>query len=343
MKLRKLRILMLMHPDFIPPDSIEGMSDLEIAPFKTEFDVFATLRDMGHTVERLGVSGDLSVIKDAADRFRPDLAFNMLEEFDGVGVYDAHVVSYLEMIRLRYTGCNPRGLMLAHNKALTKMVLRYHRINVPRFAVFSLGRKVRRPRKLAFPLLVKSLTEEGSAGISQASVVYDDEKLAERVAFVHRHQKTDAIVEEYIDGRELYVGVLGNERLQTLPIWELRFAKLRDAAPRIATSRIKWDYAYQEKIGLDSGPAEDLPETLEREIPRLCKRIFRALHLSGYTRMDLRLGQDGKVYLIEANPNPQLAYGEDFAESAEHAGIDYEKLLQRILNLGLRYRLRGQA
>lgn len=339
---KKLRILVLMHPDFIPPDSIEGMSDEQIAPFKTEYDVCSALRDMGHVVEPLGVSSDLGVIQQAADRFHPHLAFNLLEEFAGVGVYDAHVVSYLESIRLHYTGCNPRGLMIAHDKALSKMILRYHRIAVPSFAVFPMERKVRRPKKLGFPLLVKSLTEEGSVGIAQASIVYDDDKLAERVDFVHRTLGTDAIAEEYIDGRELYVAVLGNDRLQTLPTWELLFPKLREQAPRIATGKVKWDQKYQKKIGLVSGPPKSMPEGMDNRLKRLAKRIYRALSLSGYARMDLRMTSEGKVYLIEANPNPQLAYGEDFAESAEAADLSYEAMLQRILNLGLRYRLRGR-
>lgn len=341
-KRKKLRIIVLMHEDLIPPDSIEGMTEAQVAPFKTEFDVTATLREMGHTVWPLGVGSDLSVIKSAVDRLEPDIAFNLLEEFDGIGVFDAHVVSYLEMIKLPYTGCNPRGLMLSHNKATAKMIARYHRINVPRFEVVPLGKKLRRRGKLKFPVIVKSLTEEGSMGISQASVVHDHEKLNERVAFVHRTIGTDAIVEQYVDGRELYVGVIGNDRLSTLPIWELNFARLRPDAPRIATGRIKWDYKYQEQIGLDSMAAADLPPGLDRTIPHLCKRVFRALALSGYARIDLRLTDDGKVYLLEANPNPQLAYGEDFAESAEHAKIDYETLLQKILNLGLSYRLIGQ-
>ncbi|MFA9479231.1 D-alanine--D-alanine ligase [Phycisphaerales bacterium AB-hyl4] len=340
---QKLRILVLMHEDLVPPESVEGLSEKEIAPFKTEFDVCATLREMGHEVRPLGVSSDLSVIREANEQWQPNIAFNLLEEFDGVGVYDAHVVSYLELLRLPYTGCNPRGLMLAHDKALTKMILRHHRIGVPRFAVFPLDRKVRRPKRLAFPLLVKSLTEEGSVGISQASIVYDDDKLAERVAFVHRTCQTDAIAEQYIDGREMYVGVLGNERLFTLPIWELTFTKLREAAPRIATGRIKWDYKYQEKVGIETQEPTDLSPAEKKNIHHFCKRVYRALSLSGYARMDLRLNPEGQVFLIEANPNPQLAYGEDFAESAEAVGVGYEDLLQKILNLGLRYRLRGQA
>jgi D-alanine-D-alanine ligase len=343
---KRLRILLLCHESLIPPETVEGMKDEQVAPFKTEYDVYVTLRDMGHRVTPVGIGSDLGVIKRAVDEHEPDLAFNLLEEFAGVGVFDAHVASYLEMIRLPYTGCNPRGLMLAHNKAVAKMICRYHRIPLPAFHVYPLGHpnaKVRRPKRLEFPLIVKSLTEEGSVGISQASVVHDDERLTERVRFVHRQLKTDAIAERYIDGRELYVGVLGNDRLKTLPIWEVKFNNLRDGAPRIATSRIKWDEKYQERIGLTTERAEDLPMTVASDLPKLAKRVYRALQLSGYARLDFRLTDAGKLYLLEANPNPQLMYGEDFAESAEAGGIDYEPLLQKILNLGLRYRLIGQV
>ena len=338
---RKLRVIVLLHEDLIPPENIEGMTDEQVAPFKTEYDVTVTLEDMGHEVVPLGVTSDLGVIRRTVDEFKPDITFNLLEEFDGVGVFDAHVVSYLEMIRTRYTGCNPRGLMLAHDKALSKMICRYHRIRVPAFGVFAQNQKVRRPARLEFPLLVKSLTEEGSVGIAQASIVHSDEALAERVEFVHRQVGTDAIAEQYIEGRELYVGVIGNERLQTLPVWELHFDKLRQEAPRIATGKIKWDLNYRKRAGVQTRPAENLPDGLNKEIPRLCKRIYKALSLSGYARMDLRLTPQGDVYLLEANPNPELAYGEDFAESAEVAGVQYEDLLSRIIGLGMNYRMRG--
>lgn len=338
------RILLLCHPDCVPPDTIEGLSDKQTAQFKTEYDVMASLHNQGHEVRVVGVATDLGRIGEALTEFKPHVVFNLLEEFAGVGVYDTHVAAYLEAANQPYTGCNPRGLMLAHNKAVSKMICRYHRIPVPRFHVFPLGkRKVKKPAKLQYPLFVKSLTEEGSIAISQASVVYDDEQLAERVAFVHRQTRTDTLVEQYIDGRELYVGVMGNHRLDTLPIWEMNFTGLRDGAPRIATGRIKWDEDYQKKIKLDTGPAKDLPPGLDTALPKLAKRAYRALQLSGYARLDFRLAPDGKCYLLEANPNPQLAFGEDFAESADHAGLGYEKLLARILTLGKRYRLVGQA
>lgn len=340
----KQRILTLVHPDCVPPDTIEGLTDAQMAPFKTEFDVTATLRDMGHDVHLLGVSGDFSDIRAALNEHQPHIVFNLLEEFAGVGVFDAHVAAYLEAIRQPYTGCNPRGLMLAHNKAVSKMICRYHRIPVPKFHVYPLGpRKVHRPKNLPYPLFVKSLTEEGSVGISEASVVHSDEQLADRVAYIHRTIGTDALAEQYIDGRELYIGVVGNQRLDTLPIWEMDFGTLRDGAPRIATTRVKWDHDYQKKIKLDTGLAKDLPDGLAETLPKLAKRAYRALQLSGYARMDFRLAPDGKAYLLEANPNPQLAYGEDFAESAELAGLPYDKLLTRILNLGKRYRLVGQV
>ncbi|MEM9347492.1 MAG: D-alanine--D-alanine ligase [Planctomycetota bacterium] len=341
---RSHRILVLVHPDCVPPDSIEGLSSEEVAPFKTEFDVVATLKNLGHSVRVLGVAMDLAEIRKAVEDFKPYVVFNLLEEFAGVGVFDTHVAAYLEALRVPYTGCNPRGLMLAHNKGLAKMVCRYHRIPVPAFHVFPIGqRKVTPPKRLAYPMIVKSLTEEGSVGISQASLVNDADALTERVRFIHRKLGTDAIVEHYIDGREVYVGVVGNQRLQTLPIWEMDFSGLPERAPRIATGKLKWDEDYQKKIKLNTGLAKDLPDGVAAKLPRLAKRAYRALQLSGYARMDFRLDNEGNIYLLEANPNPQLMYGEDFAESAENAGISYERLLTRIISLGRRYRLIGQA
>ena len=338
------RVLVLVHPDFIPPDSIEGMSDEEVAPFKTEFDVVATLRtELQYEVEVIGVAEDLGAIQRTAERFQPHVAFNLLEEFAGVGVYDAHVVSYLESLRLPYTGSNPRGLMLSHDKALTKMLCRYHRIAVPRWHVFPIGRRTRLPRHLAFPLIVKSLTEDGSIGIAQKSVVHDADQLAERVEFIHRQTRTDALVERYIEGREVYVGVIGNERLQTLPLWELHLPGLPEGAPNIATGRIKWDEKYQKRIGVETKAVTDLATDAVNRIIHTCKRAYRALQLSGYARLDFRVTAEGTPFLIEANPNPQLAYGEDFAESAHHAGLPYDRLLRKIVSLGEGYRLRGRV
>jgi D-alanine-D-alanine ligase len=200
-----------------------------------------------------------------------------------------------------------------------------------------MGRVPKKPKRLSFPLIVKSLTYDASVGISQASVVEDDEKLRERVKFIHESVGTDAIVEQYIDGRELYVGLLGNHRLRVFPVWEMHLSKLPEEARKIATDRVKWSAKYQKKYGIKTGEAKGLTEEQVRQIQRICKRTYRILGLSGYARIDLRMETSGKVYVIEANANPQLAYGEDLAESAEKAGVPYEKLIQRILNLGQRW------
>lgn len=332
------RIIVLMHEDLLPPEELKRAEDRESADWKSEYDVVSELRKLGHEVRPLGVSCDLTPIRDAIIDWKPHIAFHLLEEFHGVAVYDQHMAAYLELMRQPYTGCNPRGLMLSHDKALSKKILTYHRIAVPEFAVFPRGKKVRRPRDLKFPLLVKSATEEASLGIAQASVVGSDVKLQDRVAYLHEQLGTDVLVEEYIEGRELYVGVLGNQRLRTLPVWEMEFSGMPDGTARIATAKVKWDHNYQNKYGITTGAARDLPEGAAELLDRLSKRIYKTLDLSGYARLDFRLTPAGKLYILEANPNPNLARDEDFAESAAHAGLPYGELLQQILNLGRQYR-----
>ncbi|MCH8923897.1 MAG: ATP-grasp domain-containing protein [Planctomycetes bacterium] len=327
-----------MHEDLVPPESLEGYSEKEIQEWKTEYDVITTLREMGHDVRPLGVSDDLGKILKEVDDWQPHVAFNLLEEFHGISVYDQHVVSYLELLRQPYTGCNPRGLLLAHDKALCKQILAYHRILTPKFAVYPLRRAVKPTKRLNYPLVVKSVSEEASLGISQASIVTSDEKLKDRVEFVHEHVQSDALVEEYIEGRELYVAIIGNQRLRTFPIWELLFTKGGDKVPLIATAKVKWDYDYQQKLGVETHAAKDLPDGAETAIVKQCIRTYRALYLTGYARVDLRLAADGRAYVLEANPNPNLSYGEDFSESAEATGIKYDALLHRIMTLGCSYK-----
>jgi len=333
----KLRVLALVHQHLIPPSEIEEGTDIILAPWRTEYDVISTLTAMGHEVKALGVHDDLGEIRRLVTEWKPQIAFNLLEGFDDVVIFDQNVVSHLELLKLPYTGCNSRGMLLARDKSLSKKLLAYHRIRVPEFEVYRAGRPIRRPKRLAFPLMVKSLTEEASIGISQASVVDNDEKLKERVAFIHESIGTAAIVEQYIEGRELYVGILGNQTLQALPVWELFFTNMPEGSKRIATDRVKWSVKYQKKYGIDSGMAANLAEGQAEKIQHLCKRVYRALELSGYARVDLRLDEAGNAWVIEANPNPQIARGEDFAASAEKIGISYETVLQRIVNLGLRW------
>jgi D-alanine-D-alanine ligase len=333
--MKKQRVLVLMHPELIPPDSSKGFSEQEINEWKTEYDVVTTLRRAGHDVHPLGVADELKPIRDEIESFKPDVVVSLLEEFHGEAIYDQNVASFLELMHVPYTGCNPRGLMLARGKDLSKTLVHYHRIPVPAFAVFPKHRKVRRPARLALPLIVKSLSEDGSYGISQASVVDSDAKLAERVGFIHERVGTAAIAEQYIEGREIYVGVLGNERLRVLPVWELQFGNMAQGDWPIATEKAKHDPDYQERRGILHGPAKNLAPELVARIQRIAKRIYRTLELDGYARIDFRLAADGTPYFLEANPNPEIAESQEFAAAARRDGIKYLDLLHRILSLGI--------
>lgn len=336
--MKKLRVLVLLHPEQEPPASPKGYSDQEALAWKTGYDVVKTLRATGHEVRVLGVQHELRPIRDEIESWKADVVFNLLEEFHGETAYDQNVASYLELVRIPFTGCNPRGLMLARGKDLSKKLLSYHRIPVPAFAVFPLRRKIKRPARLQFPLIVKSLSMDASVGIAQKSLVDSDEKLAERVTFIHERIGTAAIAEQYIEGREIYVGVLGNERLRVLPPWELEFGD----GSRIATEKLKFDIKYQEKRGVVQGPAKDLSPEIVARITNLTKRICRNLELDGYARIDFRLSAEGVPYFIEANPNPEISRDEVFAEAAMHDGLTYSEMLNRILALGVnRARVRG--
>ena len=333
--MRRLRILVLIHPDFMPPDSTEGYTAREINVWKTEYDVVSTLRAAGHDVRPIGVQEEIKPVRDEIENFKPHVVFTLLEEFHYQTAYDQHIASFLELMKVPYTGCNPRGLVLARGKDLSKTLVHHRRIAVPAFAVFPMHRKVKRPPRLALPLIVKSLNEDGSHGISQASIVDTDEKLAERVAFIHERIETAAIAEEFIEGRELYVGVLGNNRLQALPVWELKFGTM-GGAHQIATEKVKHDTSYQERVGIVDGPAKGLPPEVADRIQRTAKRIYRTLGLDGYARIDFRLSANGIPYFIEANPNPEIAKSQEFATAARHDGLNYPELLHRILALGIR-------
>jgi D-alanine-D-alanine ligase len=331
---KKLRVLVLMHPSLVPPESRKGHSDKDYGEWKTEYDVVTTLRELGHEVRPLGVQDELGPIRAAVEEWKPHVVFNLLEEFHGLREFDQHVVAFLELLQVPYTGCNPNGLVLARGKALSKKLLHYHRLPVPAFAVFPRGRKARLRRTLRFPLIVKSLTEQASEGIAQASFVESEEKLVERVRFVHESIGTDAIAEQFIEGRELYVGVLGSQRLTVLPPWELVFENLPEGAVPIATAKVKHDLEFQRRWGIKLKPA-DLPPELRRAAERASKRAYRILELDGYARIDYRLSADGTLYFLEANPNPEIAREEEIAQAAEAAGIPYPELIQRLVNLGL--------
>jgi D-alanine-D-alanine ligase len=329
-----------MHPDHVPPDSLEGLTPQEALALKAEYDIVQILRQLGHEARALGVQDEFLPIRDAVEEFKPHVVFNLLEEFHHNVLFDQNVVSLLELLRVPYTGCNPRGLVLARSKSLSKKLLAYHRIPFPDFLVVPRGHRTRRPKKLGFPLIVKSLMEHSSYGISQASKVEDDEKLGERVTFVHESIGTDAIAERYIEGREIYVGVIGNDRLVALPPIELVFENMPANAALIATAKVKHDLAYQAKRGIALKAVEGLePEVMER-IARFAKRIYHTLELDGYARIDFRLSSDNVPYFLDANPNPDISDGEELASAAALVGMSYGDLISRILGFALK---RGTA
>ena len=335
--MKRYRILLMTHKDLVPPETVEGLTEKEVDEVRTEYNVYSTLYNMGHEVIRVGVYDSLRELRETIRATKPHVVFNLLEEFSGIPTYDMHVVSFMELMQQRYTGCNPRGLLLSRDKVLTKQVLAWHRIATPAFHLFPFGKRFTEPKKLKFPLFVKSATEDASAGISQASIVEDMKSLRQRVEFIHTQVQSDALVEEYIDGREIYVGVMGNTRLTTLTPWEMDFGSLSRVQEGIATRKVKWDRKYQEKHGIKTRAAKKLGDNGLKTLDKLSRRIYKALHLSGYARLDFRLRDDGSLFLLEANANPNLSHGEDFAESAEVMGMKYEALITRIVNLGLNY------
>lgn len=335
--MKRSRVLVVLHPSLMPPDSLEGQDPRAIEEWRTEFDVIQTLKASGHEVRALGVLDSITELRATITDWQPDVVFNLLEEFDGIVSYDQHVIAFLEMLRQPYTGCNPRGLLLSRDKSLCKQVFAWHRIPSPQFQVFLRGQRIVIPRRARFPLFVKSSTDDASLGIAQASVVTDAAHLKERIEFVIEQQKSDALVEEYIEGRELYVGMLGNQRLTRFPVWELNFGNLGDSSSAIATRKVKWDAKYRARYGIDSAPARDLPAGVEAQLDRLSRRMYRALGLTGYARMDFRMKADGSLYALEANANPHLARDEDFACAAAAAGREYPALLDSIVKLGLTY------
>jgi D-alanine-D-alanine ligase len=335
---KQLRILVITNQEYEHSSRQSDFKGKPIVEWKSEFDVTNALHALGHETQVLAGFDEVADIRFALNKYEPHIVFNLLEEFRGEGLYVPYILGYVELKRVSFTGCNPYGLVVCDNKTLCKKILRHHRIPVPDFAVFERGRAPRRlPRRLEFPVFVKSASMHGSVGISQASVVTNDEKLKERVEFIHDHTQTDAVVEQYIEGRELYVGVMGNRRAETFPVWEMTFGNLPQGTRAIATGKVKWDPDYQEKLDIETGPAGKLPDGIEDTLKRHSRKAYKMLGMSGYARMDFRLTEEGRLYLLECNPNPDLNSDEDFAMSADATGLEYEDLIKRIVNLGISY------
>ncbi len=330
---RKLRIL-LIYDDAKPLEvGVDYKTLLEAPEMKAEADVYRALCNLGHEVKLFAITDNLESLIQEVHHYSPDIVFNQAEQFAGDSAQEKNILALFEMLKVPFTGTASVGITLCKNKALTKKILTHHRIKTPDFKVFHRNSKIGRA-KLNYPLIVKPLREESSYGISMNSFVENDKALLERVQYVQESLDQDVIVEEYVQGRELYVGVLGNHRLHVFPPREMVFGEIPEDEPKIATFKAKWDEKYRKKWGIKNRFAT-LSDPLVLKIEKLCKKVYGALYLQGYARLDLRLTQEGEVVVIEVNPNPFIAKEEDFALAAAKAGFSYEALIQKLLHLGL--------
>src|SRR5687767_14525057 len=333
---KKLKVLALFDAMGPPPADGDLSAELKTEDRKTERNVLDALAKLGHTAEHLVIFDDLDPLRQKLQTFQPDVIFNLADQFKNNRAFDQNIASFLEMQGLHFTGCGSTGLTLCKHQGISKKILGYHRIHVPAFVTIARGKRIARPRKLAFPILVKPLKEEASLGISQASFVENDDQFKERVQFIHEKYDSDVIAEEYIEGRELYVSVMGNHKLQVFTIRELIFREVPPDEPKIATYKAKWDEEYRKRWGLQNRFPEGLEPALVARIEETCKRIYRLLTIEGYARIDLRLTAANEIYFIEANPNPILAADEDFAQAAGKAGLSYPQLIDRIIRQGMK-------
>jgi D-alanine-D-alanine ligase len=242
----------------------------------------------------------------------------------------------MELLGVPCTGASSNALFLCNDKGLCKKILRFHRVRTPRFHAYYRGHKVWLPKTLKLPCIIKPLTEEASRGISQASIVDDEAGFLARIGMIHERMNLDAIAEEYIDGRELYVSVFGDHALRVLPAREMTFGQMAEDEPRIATYKAKWDDNYRKRWGIRNHFAKTLEADLQKHIEEVCKRAYRALNIRSYARFDLRVTTAGNVYVIEPNANPCIAKDDELAQSALKAGIAYPSLIRKVVNQALR-------
>ena len=330
---KKPKVLVLFDVGEPTGLDVDYTEDLKSPDWKTERHVLSALRTLGYPFAMLGVHDDTQLIREMIERYQPDVIFNMVEQFANSLGNENRITSFLELQGVPVTGCGSTGITLAKDKILSKKIASFHGIKVPQFMVHAPGNIVRLNEGVQFPLIVKPAREEASYGISLKSVVRNEEELVDRVCFVHERFEQEALVEEFIDGREVYVGVIGNERLQCLPPREMTFGKNVPVESRFASYCVKWDEGYRDRWGIKNRFLPSLSSQAQAKLNQICKDLYRALNLKGYARMDLRLTSNIEPVFIEANPNPMLAKDEDFALAARKAGIDYPKLIGKIISL----------
>ena len=328
-----MKVLILFDvPHASDPNETHSPESLNEQDKPTEACVLESLNRLGHQVETLAVFNNLPALVEKLKSCAPDVVFNLTESFYHDRSHEPNIPALLELMRIPYTGSGPEALLLCKDKAVAKKVLSYHHVRLPRFVVSHPQHPLRRLRQFAFPAFVKPVGEESSDGISKASFARDEQETLDRARYIHQKFSCEALIEEYIEGRELYLSVLGNERLRVFPPRELFFNQMPEAAPKFATSYAKWNEKYREKWGIHNGPALELPDSAITQLERLARTVYRVLKIRGFGRIDVRVTSVGDVYVLEANPNPSLAEDEDFAQSAAASGLGYDALVQEILD-----------
>jgi D-alanine-D-alanine ligase len=299
----------------------------------TEADVMESLLRLGHSVETLAVFDNVAHIVEKLQTCLPDVVFNLSESFHHNRAHEPNIPALLELMKVRYTGSGPDALLLCKDKAVTKKILAYHHVRVPGFVVSHRLSPLRRLKRFKFPAFVKPRNEESSDGISKASFARDEGEAIERAQFVHQKFDCDALIEEYIEGRELYMSILGNRRLSVFPPREVFFDNMPADAPRFATYHAKWNDAYRKKWGITNGAARELSPEVEADLRKIARNVYSWLKIRGCGRLDFRLTPNGELFVIEVNPNPSLSRDEDFAQSAAATGMDYDALITAVLSL----------
>jgi len=289
-----------------------------------------------HECRRIMVDDSVQPLVDALSGDKPDLVFNLAESFGGRSALESNVAALLNLLGLRYTGSSPAGLILAGDKTLTKKVLTFHSILTARFATVFRG-AVDWAGDIGFPLILKPPQEDASLGITQKSIVNDVQELLQTISSLQTEYQGPVLAEEFIDGREFYVGVLGNSDAQALPVMELDFSGYPEGMPKIASWEAKWGDDGDEKGAEFEGTKSIFPTDLSDELNERMQKVaidaFHALRLRDYARVDLRVNAKEEIYVIEVNPNCYLEKNAEFASAALKSGLEYPQLIGRILEL----------
>jgi len=325
------------HLDLVNTDDFATLFKSS-ADWADERHVYSSLQNLGHDTTLYGVNESIEALIKVAMDTQPELVFATIESYQGCRAKAAYVTGIFELLGFAYTGASPFAMELCRDKALSKKVLGHHKIKVPSFQVFRRQSKISRLAKLVYPVIVKPLGLEASEGISKSSLVTTPTSCKQRIEFIHERFGVDVIVEQFINGREIYVGVLGNDNPKVLTPVELIASNILPEDPMFATYRAKWDEQYREKWGFRTVGARNLEEKVKVQISKTAKRIYSALHLRGYARIDFRLSDSGELYFLEANPNPALNKEDEFAMAAKLSGITYDELIAKIVRLGLQSR-----